>query len=72
MERIPVLLRFVAGLVVVYLAGQWFLPERIRDAETFRPQLLFLLLGLTVFLILIPTVPGSRSRAPEPEPEPVS
>lgn len=68
MERIPVLLRFVAGLVVVYLAGQWFLPERIRDAETFRPQLLFLLLGLTVFLILIPTVPGSRSRAPEPEP----
>jgi len=66
MDRIPVLLRFVVGLVVVYLAGQWFLPERIRDSETFRPQLLFLLLGLSVFLVLIPTVPGNPARDREP------
>lgn len=66
MDRIPVLLRFVVGLVVVYLAGQWFLPERIRDSATFRPQLLFLLLGLSVFLVLIPTVPGNPARDREP------
>lgn len=66
MERIPVLVRFAAGLVVVYLVGRWFLPDRIRAAETFAPQLVFLLLGLAVFYLLVPTV--SLRRAPDRAP----
>ena len=66
MDRIPVLVRFAAGLVIVFVVGQWFLPDRIRSAETFGPQLVFLLLGLAVFYLLVPTVPGhqGRDRAP--------
>jgi hypothetical protein len=64
-ERIPVLIRFGTGVAVMYLAGQWFLPDRVRAAATFRPQLVFLLLGLAVFFVLIPTVPARRRDAVE-------
>ena len=63
MDRIPVLLRFAAGIVALYLVGEWFLPDRVRTAENFRPQLVFLLIGLAVFAVLIPSVPGSRRGA---------
>lgn len=63
MNRIPVLLRFAAGILVVYLVGQWFLPDRVRSAEDFRPQLVFLLIGLAIFFVLIPGT-GRARRAP--------
>jgi hypothetical protein len=67
MDRVPVLLRFAAGIAAVYFVGAWFLPDRVRTAETFRPQLVFLLLGLAVFFVLIPSVPGSRRGVPIPD-----
>ncbi len=61
MERIPVLVRFAVGIVAVYFVSERFLPERVRTAENFRPQLVFLLIGVAVFAVLIPSVPAARA-----------
>jgi hypothetical protein len=58
--HVPELVRFAAGVLVMYLVAQSFLADRVRQSATFGPQLVFLLLGLLVFFVLIPPAPRAR------------
>ena len=61
--RIPALVRTLAGVAVLALAGPALLSSFFATADAMRPMLFMALLGLVVFLLLLPPAPEPRQAA---------
>ncbi|MGH7824992.1 MAG: hypothetical protein ACREQ7_07425 [Candidatus Binatia bacterium] len=62
-QRIPVLLRLVAGSTVVYYLAQMILQWQIWHRDSFRPIVLVTGIAFLIFFALMPGVPAAQKNA---------
>lgn len=68
-ERIPLLARLVAGMLVVGVVSSTVLHGRTLSTESFRPVTLLTALSLVILYLLAPGAPQSRRLPQEQAPE---
>jgi hypothetical protein len=62
MDRIPLLIRLLAGVGLVYIIGSQVLTIEMRSTNTFRPFIIITGLSFVVFFLLNPSLAGPFSK----------
>ena len=64
-QRVPLLVRMVGGMIVIYYLSRSFLEAQIQVTSSFRPIVLLTSVALIVFFLLNPGLPGEQHREKE-------